>query len=230
MNAELLVWFYAGIFAGVLSTAVEEPAYASIFVMPLMLAVGEQPQVVVLSFTISTGLSGLLNLVYQKFGGQGAVIHFDRLQSVPVLLGVVIGVVVYIVLSWELLKFLIATSALATAVKIASPEILAVKAPARLRSVVNFLAGFLDSILGTTLSFAFVRVIFGEVEALIPLLRTLEATEAVALKGKVIIGGILAGLGIFTGQRLVSCARSKLAEYAVTATLVVFAIWILILP
>jgi hypothetical protein len=58
---DLLVWFYAGFLAGVLSSAVEEPAYATLFVFPLLFAVGESPPVVVLGFTVATGVLGALN-------------------------------------------------------------------------------------------------------------------------------------------------------------------------
>jgi len=42
-GGDALVWFYAGFLAGVLSSAVEEPAYATLFVFPLLFAAGETP-------------------------------------------------------------------------------------------------------------------------------------------------------------------------------------------
>jgi hypothetical protein len=56
---DLLVGFYAGFLAGVLSSAVEEPAYATLFVLPLLFAVGESPPVVALGFTLATGILGI---------------------------------------------------------------------------------------------------------------------------------------------------------------------------
>ena len=45
----------------------EEPAYATLFVFPLLFAVGESPPVVVLGFTVAAGVSGALNMLYQRF-------------------------------------------------------------------------------------------------------------------------------------------------------------------
>ncbi len=59
VGGDVLVWFYAGFLAGLLSSAVEEPAYATLFVFPLLFAIGEPPPVVVLGFTLATGVLGL---------------------------------------------------------------------------------------------------------------------------------------------------------------------------
>jgi ABC-type branched-subunit amino acid transport system permease subunit len=47
--------------------------------------------VVALGFTLATGVSGFLNLLYQRFTAGGPVIHFETMKSVPVLLGLPTG-------------------------------------------------------------------------------------------------------------------------------------------
>jgi uncharacterized membrane protein YfcA len=119
VGGDVLVWFYAGFLAGTLSSAVEEPAYATLFVFPLLFAVGESPPVVVLGFTLATGVLGALNLLYQRFTVGGPVIHFEALRSgVPVLLGVVLGVVVWLFLTWDVLRFLVAAALAITGVQL----------------------------------------------------------------------------------------------------------------
>jgi hypothetical protein len=115
---DLLVWFYAGFPAGVLSSAVEEPAYATLFVFPLLFAVGESPPVVVLGFTVATGVSGALNMLYQRFTVGGPVIHFEVLRSVPVFLGLALGVIVWLFLTWDILKFVVAAALAITGVQL----------------------------------------------------------------------------------------------------------------
>jgi uncharacterized membrane protein YfcA len=224
---DLLVWFYAGFLAGVLSSAVEEPAYATLFVFPLLFAVGESPPVVVLGFTVATGVLGALNLLYQRFTVGGPVIHFEVLRSVPVLLGLVFGVVVWLFLTWDVLRFLMAAALAITGVQLLLGKTLRVRG-GRLRPVLNALVGFTDAILGTTASFAVARVFIGEIEALIPVLRTVEATSAVALKQKIVVGGVFAGLGAFLGQRAVSCGRSLLVTRVVAVAMLGSAVYVLL--
>jgi hypothetical protein len=51
----------------------------------------------------------------------------------------------------------------------------------------------------------------------------------VAIKQKkIVIGGVLAGVGIFTGQRLIQCGRSKMAEYVTAIVMLATAVWIAI--
>jgi len=45
IGGDVLVWRYAGSLAEMLASAVEKPAYATLFVFPLLFAVGESPQV-----------------------------------------------------------------------------------------------------------------------------------------------------------------------------------------
>lgn len=59
---DFVIWLYAGFLAGVVSRMSKEPAYATLFVFPLLLAVGERPEVVALGFTVATATSGVLNL------------------------------------------------------------------------------------------------------------------------------------------------------------------------
>jgi hypothetical protein len=118
VGGDVLVWFYAGFLAGMLSSAVEEPAHATLFVFPLLFAVGEPPPVAVLGFTLATGVLGALNLLYQRFTVGGLVIHFE-VRSIPVLIGVVLGVV-WLFLTWDVLRFLVA-AALATREELEDP-------------------------------------------------------------------------------------------------------------
>ena len=58
----------------------------------------------------------------------------------------------------------------------------------RLRPFLNALVGFTDALLGTAASFAVARVFIGEIDALIPVLRAVEAASSVALKQKIVMG------------------------------------------
>jgi uncharacterized membrane protein YfcA len=224
---DLLVWFYAGFLAGVLSSAVEEPAYATLFVFPLLFAAGEPPPVVALGFTLATGILGILNMLYQRFTVGGPVIHFETLRSIPVLIGVVLGVVVWLFMTWDILKFVVAAALAITGVQLLLGKTLRIGG-GRLRPVLNALVGFTDAILGTTASFAVARVFIGEIEALIPVLRTVEAASTVALKQKIVVGGVFAGLGAFLGQRAVSCGRSLLVTRAVAVAMLGSAVYVLL--
>jgi len=225
VDIDVMVWLYAGFLAGVLSSVVEEPAYSTLFVFPLLFAVGESPPVVALGFTLATGVSGFLNLLYQRFTAGGPVIHFETMKSVPVLLGVVLGVVVWLFLTWDVLRFLVAAALAITGVQLLLGRSWRVRG-GRLRPVLNALVGFADALLGTSASFAVARVFMGELEALTPILRTVEAASSVALKHRLIVGGILAGLGAFLGQRSVSCGRSLLATRIMAATMIGAAVYV----
>ncbi len=193
---DLLVWFYAGFLVGVLSSAVEEPAYATLFVFPLLFAVGESPPVVVLGFTVATGVLGALNLLYQRFTVGGPVVHFEALRSVPVFLGLALGVVVWLFLTWDILKFVVAAALAITGVQLLLGKTLRVRG-GRLKPFLNALVGFTDALLGTAASFAVARVFIGEIEALTPVLRTVEATSSVALKQKIVVGAFSPAWGRF---------------------------------
>jgi len=193
-----LVWFYAGFLAGMLSSAVEEPAYATLFVFPLLFAVGEPPPVVALGFTLATGVLGALNLLFQRFTVGGPVIHFE-VRSIPVLIGVVLGVVVWLFLTWDVLRFFVAAALAMTGVQLLLGRGWRIRS-GRLRPVLNALVGFADALLGTAASFVVARVFIGEIEALIPALRTVEATSAVALKQKIVVGGFSQVWGRFWGN------------------------------
>jgi len=67
----------------------------------------------------------------------------------------------------------------------------------RLRPFLHALVGFTDALLGTAASFAVARVFIGEIEALIPALRTVEAASAVALKQKIVVGAFSPAWGRF---------------------------------
>jgi uncharacterized membrane protein YfcA len=224
---DLLVWFYAGFLAGVLSSAVEEPAYATLFVFPLLFAVGESPYVVALGFTLATGILGILNMFYQRFTVGGPVVHFEALRSVPVFLGLALGVVVWLFLTWDVLKFVVAAALAITGVQLLLGKTLRVRG-GRLKPFLNVLVGFTDALLGTAASFAVARVFIGEIEALIPALRTVEAASSVALKQKIVVGGVFAGLGAFLGQRAVSCGRSLLVTRAVALAMLGSAVYVLL--
>jgi hypothetical protein len=71
---------------------VEEPAYATLFVFPLLFAAGEPPPVVSLGFTLATDILGILNMFYQRFTVDGPVVRFEALRSILVLIGVILGV------------------------------------------------------------------------------------------------------------------------------------------
>ncbi|MFP3267438.1 MAG: hypothetical protein RXQ56_08260 [Thermoproteus sp.] len=225
VDIDVMVWLYAGFLAGVLSSVVEEPAYSTLFVFPLLFAVGEPPPVVVLGFTLATGVSGFLNLLYQRLTVGGPVIHFETMKSVPVLLGVVLGVVVWLFLTWDVLRILVATALAITGVQLLLGRGWRVRG-GRLRPVLNALVGFADALLGTSASFAVARILMGELEALTPILRTVEAASSVALKHRLIVGGILAGLGAFLGQRSVSCGRSLLATRIMAVTMIGAAVYV----
>ncbi|AET33240.1 hypothetical protein [Pyrobaculum ferrireducens] len=229
MNAGELAWLYAGFLAGVVSTAIEEPAYAALFVLPLLLAIGEPPAVALFSLTIAGGVANLLNLVYQKFAYGGSIIHFEFLKSAPAFLGIVLGIALYSILDWNLLKILVALAMSLTGVNILLPRRLRVTQYKRWEPVLSFIVGLADTILGTTVTFALVRIFIGEAEILAPLLRAVQATEVVAIKQKIVIGGVLAGVGIFTGQRLIQCGRSKMAEYVTAIVMLATAVWIAVL-
>jgi uncharacterized membrane protein YfcA len=198
VGGDVLVWLYAGFLAGMLSSAVEEPAYATLFVFPLLFAVGEPPPVVVLGFTLATGILGALNLLYQRFTVGGPVIHFE-VRSIPVLLGVVLGVVVWLFLTWDVLRFLVAAALAITGVQHLLGKTLRVRG-GRLRPFLNALVGFTDALLGTAASFAVARVFIGEIEALIPVLRAVEAASSVALKQKIVMGAFSPAWGRFWGN------------------------------
>ena len=225
-GGDVLVWFYAGFLAGVLSSAVEEPAYATLFVFPLLFAAGETPPVVTLGFTLATGVVGALNLLYQRFTVGGPVIHFEVLKSIPVLLGLAFGVAAWLFLTWSTLKLIVAAALAVTALQLLLGRSWRVSG-GRLRTVLNALVGFSDALLGTTASFAVARVFVGELEALIPVLRTVEAVSSVALKQKLVVGGALAGLGAFLGQRAVTCGRSPLVTRAVAVSMLGSAAYVL---
>jgi len=193
-----LVWFYAGFLAGMLSSAVEEPAYATLFVFPLLFTVGEPPPVVALGFTLATGVLGALNLLYQRFTVGGPVIHFE-VRSIPVLLGVVLGVVVWLFLTWDVLRFLVAAALAMTGIQLLLGRSWRIRS-GRLRPVLNALVGFADALLGTAASFAVARVFIGELEALIPALRTVEAASSMALKQKIVVGVFSQVWGRFWGN------------------------------
>ncbi len=200
VGGDVLVWFYVGFLAGLLSSAVEEPAYATLFVFPLLFAVGESPPVVVLGFTLATGVLGALNLLYQRFTVGGPVIHFEALKSgVPVLLGLVLGVVVWLFLTWDVLRFLVAAALAITGVQLLFGKRLRVRG-GKLRPVLNALVGFADALMGTAASFAVARVFIGEIEALKPALRTVEAASSVALKQKIVVGAFSPAWGRFWGN------------------------------
>ncbi len=180
---------------------------------------GESPPVVVLGFTLATGVLGALNLLYQRFTVGGPVI-------LPVLLGLVLGgVVVWLFLTWDVLRFLVAAALAITGVQHLFGKRLRVWG-GKLRPVLNALVGFTDALMGTAASFAVARVFIGEIEALIPAPRTVEATSAVALKQKIVVGGVFAGLGAFLGQRAVSCARSLLVTRAVAVAMLGSAVYV----
>ncbi len=180
-----------------LSSAVEEPAYATLFVFPLLFAVGESPPVVVLGFTLATGVLGALNLLYQRFTVGGPVIHFEALKSgVPVLLSLVLGVVVWLFLTWDVLRFLVAAALAITGVQLLLGKRLRVRG-GELRPVLNALVGFTNALMGTAASFAVARVFIGEIEALISALRTVEAASSVALKQKIVVGAFSPAWGRF---------------------------------
>ncbi len=225
-GGDVLVWLYAGFLAGVLSSVVEELAYATLFVFPLLFAVGEPPPVVALGFTLATGVAGVLNLLYQRLTVGGPVIHFELVKSVPVLLGLAFGVAVWLFLTWDVLRLLVAAALAVTALQLLLGRSWRIRG-GRLRPVLNALVGFSDALLGTAASFAVARVFVGELEALIPVLHTVEAVSSVALKQKLVVGGVLAGLGAFLGQRAVSCGRSLLVTRAVAVVMLGSAVYVL---
>jgi hypothetical protein len=69
-----------------------------------------------LGFTLATGVLGALNLLNQRFTVGGPVIHFE-VRSIPVLLGVVL-VVVWLFLTWDVLRFLVAAALAITGVQL----------------------------------------------------------------------------------------------------------------
>lgn len=216
---DFVIWLYAGFLAGVVSRMSKEPAYATLFVFPLLLAVGERPEVVALGFTVATATSGVLNLIYQRRAEGGVVLHFEFLKSLPVLGGVVAGVVVWLMAPWEAIRYVVAAALFITGVRLLfHAGRLALRGSAR--HILNFFTGFLDTLMGTAASFALMRVLVADIEALLPLFRVVEATASVALKQKIILGGFLAGVGAFAGQNLAQCVKSPPLRYVISIAMV----------
>ncbi|MEL9989841.1 MAG: hypothetical protein QXP98_04245 [Thermoproteus sp.] len=228
LDSSNLIWLYVGLFAGILSSAVEEPAYANLFLLPFMLAVGAQLPVIILSSTISTAISGLLNLIYQRLYGQGPVFRIEYLRGLPALLGVISGAAIWAFLNWEVLRIIVSLALVATGIKIVG--VIRGISPRRraLRGLVNFVTGFLDVMLGTSTAFAVVKAFFADVEALMPLFRTAEAATSIALKRTIAVGGVFSGIGVFLGQRLVHCGRSIWLRYIIGPVIIATGIYILI--
>lgn len=185
-----------------------------------MLALGLPPSVVALGFTLGIALAGALNIAYTVAVNKGRLSWPGLRKSAAVLLGVAAGVAAWAVLDWRVLRWVMAAALIATGVKLL--EVFPSFTPRRGALLLNFAVGFLEAMLGAAPAFALARAFFGEVEALIPLMRTAGAAASVSLKHAVVLGGVLMGLGVFLGQRLVHCGAShrlrKVVGMAITAT------------
>ncbi|MEZ0318975.1 MAG: hypothetical protein ABWK05_03145 [Pyrobaculum sp.] len=219
MNELDLAWLYAGFFAGVISSAVEEPAYAVLFVFPLMLALGVPPPIVALEFTLGVAIVGMLNIIYNIATTKRRPTVSWTHGGVATLLGVAAGIAMWTVLNWHILKFIAASALIATGVKLLDilPPVEVGGKP--LAVLANFVAGFLEGMLGGAPAFALAKAFFGEVEALLPLMRTMETAASSALKHAIILDGALMGIGLFLGQRLVRCGASSNLRKAVGLTI-----------
>jgi hypothetical protein len=134
---------------------------------------------------------------------------------------------VWLFLTWDILKFVVAAALAMTGVQLLLGKTLRVQG-GRLRPFLNALVGFTDALLGTAASFAVARVFIGEIEALIPVLRTVEAASSVALKQKIVVGAFSPAWGAFLGQRAVSCGRSLLVTRAVATAMLGSAVYVLL--
>lgn len=206
----LALWFYAGLFAGILSTASEEGGYANIVLFPVLIFAGENPFAVLLGFAIAAAVAIVLNLIASRRAIQGPVF---RISSWPSFLGVVAGFAAFLLLPFSMIKYIVAAAMFATAGKLIVDAVWGRRAlhtvNPMLRSALNFAVGFLDVIVGTAASFSLARAFFRELEALLPVSRVGEVALSVELKHRIVLGGFLAGLGIFIGQRIVSCSGHR---------------------
>ncbi|ACB39412.1 hypothetical protein [Pyrobaculum neutrophilum] len=204
------LWFYAGFFAGALSTASREGAYASIVLFPVLIFAGEDPFAVLLGFAIAAAVAIALNLAASRKAVQGPIF---RVGSLTALAGIAAGFLAFLLLPLPILKYLVAAAMFATGGRLLAdaawgPREFHLKHPAA-RVALNFLVGVLDVFIGTAASFALARAFVRELEALLPAARVSEVALSVELKHRVVMGGFVAGLGIFLGQRLVSCSGNQ---------------------
>jgi hypothetical protein len=82
-------------------------------------------------------------LLYQRFTVGGPVTHFG-VRSIPVLIGVVLGVVVWLFLTWDVMRFLVAAALAMTGVQLLLGRSWRIRG-GRLRLVLNALVGFTDA-------------------------------------------------------------------------------------
>ncbi len=119
-----------------------------------------------------------------------------------------------------MLRFLVAAALAMTGVQLLLGRSWRIRS-GRLRPVLNALVGFADALLSMAASFAVARVFIGELEALIPALRTVEAASSVALKQKIVVGA-------FLGQRAVSRGQSLLVTRVVAVAMLGSAVYVLL--
>jgi len=67
---------------------------------------------------LAADVAGVLNLLHQRFTADGPVIHFETVRGIPVLLGLAFGVVVWLFLTWSVLKLLVAAALAMTALQL----------------------------------------------------------------------------------------------------------------
>ncbi len=221
---DALLWLYAGFVAGVLSRTVDEPAYAMVLIFPLLFAAGVSPQTAAVGLTMAIGIALVLNLLYQKIV-TGASVQVKPSKSIPVILGVVLGTLVWALLPWHALKLLVAASLGAAGTQLLVGRTLKIR---RGRLVLNLLVGVAEALLGAVAAFALARVFIGEIEALLPVLRGVGTLTATALKLKPILGGALAGVGIFLGQRVMPSTQSPHMPRVAAVVMFATAIYILL--
>ncbi|ACB39955.1 hypothetical protein [Pyrobaculum neutrophilum] len=82
------------------------------------------------------------------------------------------------------------------------------------------LQGCLSTNGSPALRFALARAFIRELEALLPAARVGEVALSVELKHRVVVGGFVAGRGIFLGQRLVNCSGNQRLLDAATGLLI----------
>ncbi|ABL87275.1 hypothetical protein Pisl_0092 [Pyrobaculum islandicum DSM 4184] len=192
----IALWFYARFFAGALSTASREGAYANIVLFPVLIFAGEDPLAVLLGFAIAAAVAIALNLAASRRAIQGPIF---RVGSLTALAGVVAGFLTFLLLPLPILKYLVAAAMFATGGKLLADAAWGkrefyLKHPAA-RAVLNFVVGVLDVFIGTAASFALARAFVRELEALLPAARVGEAALSVELKHRVAVGASWRGWG-----------------------------------
>lgn len=188
-----VIWFYAGLIAGLVSSSFSEPSYGNVSLFPLLLFIYDVKDVVV-GFTVATAVTGLFNLI------RGGLNIHPKFTLFP-LIGVIAGVLAFFLFPPQFYSITVALILIWIGINVYLD--VKVSLHGTVKYMANFLVGFSDAIFGTTLSFSLASSLGGQVlEALVPTLRGIEAVTELGLKEEVYFAGLFAGMGILIGQRL----------------------------